>query len=59
MCRWLAYLGAPIVIADVLVVSEPLELHWSSHTWLEVPPGTIGIIRKGESPVFAPIDLAA
>lgn len=27
-----------------LVVSEPLELHWSRHTWIEVPSGSIGVI---------------
>lgn len=36
-----------------LVVSEPLELHWSSHTWAEVPPGTIGVFRPGADPVFS------
>lgn len=40
-----------------LVVSEPLELHWSSQTWHEVPSGTIGVLRIGKDPVFAPIDL--
>ncbi|MCS3491749.1 glutamine amidotransferase [Arthrobacter sp. JUb119] len=40
-----------------LVVSEPLELHWSRNTWHEVPPGTIGVMRTGRDPVFAPVDL--
>lgn len=40
-----------------LVVSEPLELHWSAHTWVEVPAGTIGVFRTGETPVFTPIVL--
>lgn len=35
-----------------LVVSEPLELHWSSRTWAEVPVGTIGVFRRGEAPEF-------
>lgn len=40
-----------------LVVSEPLELHWSRHTWIEVPSGSIGVIRVGEPPVFTPVNL--
>lgn len=40
-----------------LVVSEPLELHWSRHTWIEVPSGSIGVIRVGEPPVFTPVHL--
>lgn len=40
-----------------LVVSEPLELHWSSQTWHEVPSGTIGVLRTGQTPAFAPVDL--
>lgn len=40
-----------------LVVSEPLELHWSSHTWAEVVEGTIGVFRRGEEPVFTPVEL--
>ncbi len=40
-----------------LVVSEPLELHWSKHTWVEVPSGSIGIIRAGQSPQFTPLNL--
>ncbi|MGH3651334.1 class II glutamine amidotransferase [Glutamicibacter sp.] len=40
-----------------LVVSEPLELHWSSQTWHEVPSGTVGVMRTGQTPVFAPADL--
>lgn len=35
-----------------LVVSEPLEMDWSSHTWAEVPAGTIGMFQKGVAPVF-------
>ncbi len=38
-----------------LVVSEPLELHWSSHTWSEVPVGVIGVFRQGEDPSFAQV----
>jgi len=38
-----------------LVVSEPLELHWSNETWVEVPEGTIGVFRTGEQPVFTPV----
>ncbi|WP_336651715.1 MULTISPECIES: class II glutamine amidotransferase [unclassified Leucobacter] len=41
-----------------LIVSEPLELHWSAHTWQEVAAGTIGVFRPGEAPVFTSIDLA-
>lgn len=36
-----------------LVVSEPLELHWSSHVWNEVPAGTIGVFRNGAAPEFS------
>lgn len=35
-----------------LVVSEPLELHWSNQTWSEVPVGVIGVFRQGEDPSF-------
>jgi len=38
-----------------LVVSEPLELHWSAHTWAEVPVGSIGVFRSGEPPAFMSI----
>lgn len=38
-----------------LVVSEPLELHWSKHVWHEVPAGSIGIFRPGQSPEFTPV----
>lgn len=42
-----------------LVVSEPLELHWSSHTWSEVPAGMIGVFgREGEAE-FTPVDPSA
>lgn len=42
-----------------LVVSEPLELHWSSHTWIEVPAGSIGVFRRGADPVFSAVDPGA
>ncbi|PRI11960.1 class II glutamine amidotransferase [Leucobacter massiliensis] len=38
-----------------LIVSEPLELHWSRRTWEEVPAGTIGVIERGGEASFAPI----
>lgn len=41
-----------------LVVSEPLELHWSSHTWSEVLVGMIGVFARGEDPVFTPVEPA-
>lgn len=41
-----------------LVVSEPLELHWSSHTWAEVPPGVIGVFRPRQIPVFMSVEEA-
>jgi glutamine amidotransferase len=40
-----------------LVVSEPLELHWSSRTWHEVEAGTVGVFRRGEEPAFTRIEL--
>ncbi|OAV59901.1 class II glutamine amidotransferase [Enteractinococcus helveticum] len=40
-----------------LVVSEPLELHWSTHVWNEVPSGSIGIFRPEISPAFTPVDV--
>lgn len=42
-----------------LVVSEPLELHWSRRTWHEVPSGTIGVFRPGTAPEFVPVNLGA
>jgi len=41
-----------------LVVSEPLELHWSKQIWAKVPTGTIGVFRSGAAPAFARVDLA-
>jgi len=38
-----------------LVVSEPLELHWSSQTWTEVRAGTIGVFERGTAPTFSPV----
>ena len=35
-----------------LVVSEPLELHWSRRHWEEIPEGTIGVFERGAAPVF-------
>lgn len=44
------------LLADAqLVVSEPLELHWSNETWVEIPEGTIGVFRAGEQPVFTQV----
>ncbi|WP_298036767.1 class II glutamine amidotransferase [uncultured Microbacterium sp.] len=40
-----------------LVVSEPLELHWSARTWHEVPAGTIGVFRPGIEPEFTTVPL--
>lgn len=40
-----------------LVVSEPLELHWSRRTWHEVPPGTMGIVSPDCDVEFSPIQL--
>lgn len=39
-----------------LVVSEPLELHWSNRVWHEVPSGHIGVVAPGMEPVFTPIE---
>lgn len=38
-----------------LVVSEPLELHWSRRTWHEIPDATIGVFERGVEPVFEPL----
>ena len=40
-----------------LVVSEPLELHWSPRTWHEIPNATIGVFRRDEEPEFTPVGL--
>ena len=42
-----------------LVVSEPLELHWSKHAWNEVPAGSIGVFQPGKPPTFAPVDISS
>ncbi len=42
-----------------LVVSEPLELEWSSQVWAEVPHASIGIFRQGLQPEFVPLKLSA
>ena len=42
-----------------IVVSEPLELHWSAHTWHEVPEGTIAVFAPGAPPRVEPIQLPA
>ena len=39
-----------------LVVSEPLELHWSKRHWVEIPPATIGVLRHGQEPVFTALE---
>jgi glutamine amidotransferase len=41
-----------------LVVSEPLELHWSKRTWHEIPDATIGVFERGIDPVFTALDPA-
>ena len=41
-----------------LVVSEPLELHWSRHTWSEVPAGMVGVFGRGVEAKFSPVDLS-
>ncbi|MCR2815642.1 class II glutamine amidotransferase [Microbacterium jiangjiandongii] len=35
-----------------LVVSEPLELHWSRRHWQEIPTATVGVFARGADPVF-------
>ncbi len=39
-----------------LVVSEPLELHWSKRHWVEIPPATLGVFTRGQDPVFTTIE---
>jgi len=38
-----------------LVVSEPLELHWSRRRWEEIPAGSIGVFTRGAAPAFSPL----
>lgn len=45
----------PLPANAQLVVSEPLELHWSRRTWHEIPSRTIGVFRPGAAPTFAPV----
>ena len=40
-----------------LIVSEPLELHWSKRRWLEITKGSIGVFYRDQKPVFHPIGL--
>lgn len=48
--------GEEVLPVDAqLVVSEPLELHWSSNTWAEMPVGKIGVFRRGEDPAFSAV----
>lgn len=35
-----------------LVVSEPLELHWSHRRWEEIPVATVGVFTRDAAPVF-------
>jgi len=42
----------PLPAGAQLVVSEPLELHWSRRHWQEIPAGTGGVFTSGEDPVF-------
>lgn len=41
-----------------LVVSEPLELHWSKRTWHEVPTASIGVFSQGADPTFTALPLS-
>ena len=34
-----------------LIVSEPLELHWSKRHWMEIPSSTIAVLSRGRDPV--------
>ena len=38
-----------------LVCSEPLELHFSDHTWHEVEDRTISLFKRGEDPLITQI----
>ncbi|PWJ23962.1 glutamine amidotransferase [Branchiibius hedensis] len=51
--------GTPdnLPIDSHLVVSEPLELHWSERTWHEIPAGTIGTVTPGTELEMMPIQL--
>lgn len=51
--------GTPdnLPIDSHLVVSEPLELHWSERTWHEIPAGTIGIVTPDAEREMTPIQL--
>lgn len=40
----------------VLVCSEPLELHFSDHTWARVPDRTISVFQVGKTPVHTSVD---
>ncbi len=40
-----------------LVVSEPIELHWSRRTWHEIAPQTIGIFTPGVDAEFTAIEI--
>lgn len=42
-----------------LVVSEPLDLHWSKRAWHEVPRATIGVFEVGAQPVFTELPAAS
>lgn len=39
----------------VLVCSEPLELHFSDHTWVPVPDRTISVFEAGTDPIHTSI----
>src|SRR5699024_3470772 len=41
---------------EQLEVSAPLQLQWSKHVWHEVPAGSIGIFRQGQSPEYTPVE---
>lgn len=42
-----------------LVVSEPLELHYSRRRWQEVPDRSVMTVMRGQKPVIEPLELAA
>lgn len=45
----------PLPAGAQLVVSEPLELHWSRRRWEEIPAGTIASFARDDAAVFTPI----
>ncbi|MFB8388204.1 class II glutamine amidotransferase [Microbacterium sp. NPDC055910] len=45
----------PLPADAQIVVSEPLELHWSRRHWQEVPEATVGVFTRGAPPRFSPL----